>query len=72
MRIEIPQFDGRIELLYRQNDKQIIEQENERFWHAHTDKYFRNLIKSKLDCIYHFPIDLEPNRRSFGSKSIGA
>ena len=29
-----------------------------------TEKYFRNLIKSnpKSDCIYHFPIDLEPNR----------
>ena len=25
----------------------------------------------KSDCIYHFPIDLESNRRLFGSKSIG-
>ena len=28
-------------------------------------------IKLKSDCIYHFPIDLEPNGRPFGSKSIG-
>ena len=24
-----------------------------------------------LDCIYHFPVDLDPNGRMFGSKSIG-
>ena len=28
-------------------------------------------IDSESDCIYHFPIDLEPNGRPFGSKSIG-
>ena len=33
-------------------------------------KYY--LIKPKSECMYHAPIDLEPNRRSFGSKSIGA
>ena len=27
-------------------------------------------IKPISDCIYHFPIDLEPNRRPFCSKSI--
>ena len=27
-------------------------------------------IKPKLDCIYHFPIDLEPDGCPFGSKSI--
>ena len=29
-------------------------------------------IKPKSECIYNFPIDLELNGRSFGSKSIGA
>ena len=28
-------------------------------------------IKPKSDCVYPFPIDLEPNGRPFGSKSIG-
>ena len=30
---------------------------------VHTEKSFQNLIKStqKSDCIYYFPIDLEPN-----------
>ena len=28
-------------------------------------------INPKSDCIYHSSIDLEPNRRPFGSKSIG-
>ena len=28
-------------------------------------------FKLKSDCIYHFPIDLGPNGRPFGSKSIG-
>ena len=28
-------------------------------------------ITSKSDCIYHFPIDLDPNKPLFGSKSIG-
>ena len=39
----------------------------------HTEKSFQNLDKSnhKSDCIDHFPIDLEPNGRPFGSKSIG-
>ena len=32
-------------------------------------KYY--LIKLKLDCIYQFPIDFEPNKRLFGTKSIG-
>ena len=27
-------------------------------------------IKPNLDCIYQFPIDLEPNGRPFGFKSI--
>ena len=27
-------------------------------------------IKPKSDCIYHFPVDKEPNGRPFGSKSI--
>ena len=27
-------------------------------------------IKLNSDCIYHFPIDLKPNGRTFGSKSI--
>ena len=44
--------------------------------HLHTEKYFRNLIKSNRNhapksCIYHAPIDLKPNGRPFGSKSIG-
>ena len=34
---------------------------------VHTEKSFRNLIKS--DCIYHAPIDLEPNGRPFGHRS---
>ena len=29
------------------------------------------LNQTKSDCIYHFPIDLEPNGIQFGSKSIG-
>ena len=29
-------------------------------------------IKPKSDCIYYAPIDLEPTRSPFGSKSIGA
>ena len=33
----------------------------------HTESDF----KLKSDCIYHFPIDLERNRRPFGSKSTG-
>ena len=37
----------------------------------YTEKYFQNLIKSKSDCIYHFPIYLEPNGPPFGSKSVG-
>ena len=28
-------------------------------------------VKPKLDCYYHFPIDLVPNRISFGAKLIG-
>ena len=32
-------------------------------------KYYQTKLKS--DCIYHFPIDLEPNGRPFGSKSVG-
>ena len=28
-------------------------------------------IKAKSDCIYQFPIDLDPNGSPFGSKSIG-
>ena len=28
-------------------------------------------INPKSDCIYHPPIDLDPNGRAFGSKSIG-
>ena len=28
-------------------------------------------IKPKSGCIYHFPIDLDPNGGPFGSKSIG-
>ena len=28
-------------------------------------------IKPKSECIYHFLIDLEPNGRPFGSRSIG-
>ena len=28
-------------------------------------------VKQKLDCIYHFPFDLEPNRIPFGVKAIG-
>ena len=28
-------------------------------------------INPKSDCIYHFPIDLKPNGRSFGFKSTG-
>ena len=40
---------------------------------VHTETFFSkcNSIKPKSDCIYHFPIDLEPNRRPLGSKSIG-
>ena len=33
-----------------------------------SKSYYINL---KSDCIYNFPINLEPNGRSFGSKSIG-
>ena len=39
---------------------------------AHSEifsKFYQ--IKPKSNFIYLFPIDLEPNRRSFGSKSIG-
>ena len=28
-------------------------------------------INLKSGCIYHFPVDLDPNGRPFGSKSIG-
>ena len=44
------------------------------FLHRSTDREIfleSYLIKLKSDCIYHFPINLEPNGRSFGSKSIG-
>ena len=40
----------------------------------HTEKSFRNLIKSnqnQIVGIYHFPIDLKPNGPPYGSKSIG-
>ena len=36
----------------------------------HNPRY-QACIYIKSDCIYHFPIDLEPNGRPFGSKSIG-
>ena len=36
---------------------------------VHTEKSYQ--INPKLNCIYHFPIDLEQNGRPFGSKSIG-
>ena len=32
-------------------------------------KFYQVITKS--DCIYHFPIDLEPNGRSIGYKSMG-
>ena len=35
----------------------------------HTDK--SNWINLKSDCIYHFPVDLDPNGRQFRSKSTG-
>ena len=36
-------------------------------------KYISNIYihLSESDCSYHFPVDLEPNGRPFGSKSIG-
>ena len=40
--------------------------------YLHTEKYFRNLIKSTRNRIvgtYHFPIDLEPSGRPFGYNS---
>ena len=33
----------------------------------HTEKSYH--IKPKSDCIYHAPIDLEPNGRPFGSEN---
>ena len=36
---------------------------------VHTEKSYQ--IKPKSDCIYHFPIDLEPNGRLFGYEFIG-
>ena len=40
--------------------------------HAHREIFFKSyLINPKPGSIYHFPIDLEPNGRSFGYKSIG-
>ena len=39
---------------------------------AHKETFSESCqIKPKSDCIYHAPVDLEPNRRPFGSKSIG-
>ena len=35
----------------------------------YTEKSYQ--INPKSDCIYHFPVDLEPKGRPFGSKSIG-
>ena len=29
------------------------------------------ILNPKSDCIYHFPIDFDPNERPVGSKSIG-
>ena len=39
------------------------------FWGTVTRRFY--WIKPKLDCIYSFPIDLEPNGRPFVSKLIG-
>ena len=39
---------------------------------AHSEIFAKSYyINPKSDCIYHFPIDLEPNGRPFGSKSTG-
>ena len=39
---------------------------------THREFFFEILLnKSKADCIYHFPFDLEPKERSFGFKSFG-
>ena len=38
---------------------------------THRDILFCILLnQTNFDCHYHFPIDLEPNEISFGSKSI--
>ena len=44
---------------------------------VHTDKSSHReiftksfQINQKSDCIYHFPIDLEPNERPFGSLMV--
>ena len=39
---------------------------------AHREIFSKSYyINPKSDCIYHFPIDLDPNGRPFVSKSIG-
>ena len=38
---------------------------------AKVDQIESYQINPKSGCIYHFPIDLEPNGRLFDSKSIG-
>ena len=47
-----------------------LSQNNHLFTHA--EKSFRNIVKSsqKLDCIYHFPQDLEPNESEKGNQTI--
>jgi len=35
----------------------------------HTEKSY--WVNPKSDCIYHLKIDMEPNERPIGSKSIG-
>ena len=39
---------------------------------SHTQRNFFEILlnQPELDCIYHFPIDLEPSGRPFDSKSI--
>ena len=40
--------------------------------HTHIEIDFQFLLNQpKSDCIYHFPIDLEPNGNPLGSNSIG-
>ena len=37
---------------------------------THSEINSDSWIRSKSDCIYHYPIDVEPNGIPFGSKSI--
>ena len=72
-----PHYSGRETLVSRQRMNFLFQSG---FWNVYmvqgldTQNYLTsksNWIKPKSECIYHAPIDLEPNGHPFGSKSIG-